>query len=128
LKILADTEVILWWLTDDPRLSLRARTLLRDTDVQVFWSMASALEVSILVSSGKMHIDGHLEPFFAMLLQEQNLTPLPITQIHCAQLARLPRTHLEPIDRLLVAQSMVEDIPLLTANTRLGVFDVELVW
>ena len=128
MKVLADTHAVLWWLADDPRLSDRARSTFRNGENVVYWSLASAFELAVKQSVGKLQLGRPLERLFAAVVQEQGFELLPVTHTHCTALAELPLHHRDPFDRMLVAQALIEGLPLLSSDSKLAAYDVELVW
>jgi PIN domain nuclease of toxin-antitoxin system len=129
VRVLVDTHVALWGLTDDPRLSERARAVLDGTiEADRFLSLASAHEIAVKVSIGKLALDRPLAALFAAFASDLRLTPLPVTHLHCSTLAALPLHHRDPFDRMLVAQAQVEQLDLLTADGQLAPYGVPIVW
>lgn len=128
MRFLVDTHAILWWLRDDPRLSRTARAIVGDGGNELLWSIASSWEIAVKVSTGKLGLDRPLHRLFADLVGEQGVVVLPIGHQHCARVAELPPHHRDPFDRMLVAQAQQERVPILTADPKLGAYDVETVW
>lgn len=128
MKALVDTHVMLWWLGADNRLSQRVSKLIADGDNELFWSIASSWEISVKLGLGKLEIDRPVHRLFADLLGEQGLVSLAVTHDHCARLATLPQHHRDPFDRMLVVQAQVEGIPVLTADPKFSLYDVEVLW
>jgi len=128
MRALIDTHVLLWWLLDDPRLSPRVHALMGDGGNQLLWSAASSWEIAIKVRIGKIRLPVAPRQYIPSKLREQNLISLPIEQSHALQVAELPLYHRDPFDRLLVAQCQVEGLPLLTSDSLLARYDVEVVW
>jgi len=113
LRLLLDTHVALWALTDDPRLSQRARALIADPENDVLVSAASVWEVAIkhALGRGDMPISGDqaLDWF-----RQAGYQLLPIAPEHAAAVEHLPDHHRDPFDRMLVAQATAEPLRLLT--------------
>lgn len=128
MKALLDTHVLLWWLRGDNRLSPRVRHLLTDGRNDLFWSAASSWELAIKVSLGRIRFPGPLHAYLPQTLREQRLTPLTIEHSHTFAVAELPMHHRDPFDRLLVAQAQIEGLPLITADSKLKAYAVELLW
>lgn len=128
MRLLADTHAMLWWMRDDPRLSRRARALLADGANEVLWSLASSWEIAVKTGTGKLRLDRPLHRLYADLVSEQGVVLLPIGHDHCARVADLPLHHRDPFDRMLVAQAQHERVPLLSADSKLKPYDVELLW
>jgi PIN domain nuclease of toxin-antitoxin system len=113
LRLLLDTHVALWALTDDPRLSQRARVLIEDPANDVFVSAASVWEIAIkhALGRGDMPISGDqaLDWF-----RQAGYQLLPIAPEHAAAVEQLPSHHRDPFDRLLVSQAITEPLRLMT--------------
>ena len=124
---LIDTHVALWALAGDPRLSPRARAILRG-EHPCHVSAASLQEIAVKLSIGKLSLDRPLDALYAALATDLLLTRLAIEPGHCVELAGLPLHHRDPFDRMLVAQSRVEGWPLITADRTLDAYDITTVW
>jgi PIN domain nuclease of toxin-antitoxin system len=128
-RALVDTHAFIWWLLDDDRLSSPARETLRTADAPML-SAGTLAEIAIKRSLGKLtfHRDwtdrGRHEGFEA----------LGVTWEHAAALERLPflnvagREHRDPFDRLLVAQSQVENLPIVTRDPAIAAYGVPVIW
>jgi len=116
LRYLLDTQVLLWALVDDPRLTTSARKLLAARDAEVCFSLGSIWEIAIKRSLGKLDFDPDLITHTA---EADGYAALPILREHLGVVANLPWHHRDPFDRLLVAQSLAEPMSLLTADAAL---------
>lgn len=115
MRVLLDTQVLLWAVLDSPRLGDRARQVISGAD-QVLVSAASVWEVAIKSSVGKLDLDPQQ---LLAAIAETGFTELPITAGHAARTATLPWHHRDPFDRLLVAQALTEPLHLMTADRQL---------
>jgi PIN domain nuclease of toxin-antitoxin system len=122
--VLLDSHVLLWWITDASVLTDQARALFADPDSELLWSAASTWELGIKAGLGKLRLPEPLDRFVTRQLREQHLIGLPIYHDHAARVAELPPIHRDPFDRMLVAQALVEGIPLLTRDTVLDRYGV----
>jgi PIN domain nuclease of toxin-antitoxin system len=125
---LLDTHAFLWWIGDDPRLSERAREVLSDGDNDLVFSAASGWEIAIKARLGRLHVPGDLNTYLFRQLTENYTSVLPVHLSHALRVHALPDHHRDPFDRLLVAQAIVEEIPLLSADPRIARYPVEIVW
>ena len=116
-RILLDTQILLWALAGDRRLPKEARKVIEASDV--FVSAASIWEVAIKVAIGKLKADAAA---VRDALEPSGFEELPVTGAHAAHVASLPFHHRDPFDRLLVAQSELEPMMLVTADAQLGVY------
>jgi PIN domain nuclease of toxin-antitoxin system len=115
MRILLDTHIYLWWLQDNPKLSVQARKIIINAD-EVYVSSASLWEASIKISLGKL--DANITDLEAQIIQS-GFIELPVSAKHVLQLALLPAVHRDPFDRILVAQAMHEPLRLLTSDAQL---------
>jgi PIN domain nuclease of toxin-antitoxin system len=111
VRLLLDTHILLWWLTDDPALPARADALITDPANEVFVSPMSLWEIAIKSRLGKITADVDEVRNAAL---ESGFDPLPFTLEHAAEVARLPNHHRDPFDRALVAQVRFEPLRLIT--------------
>jgi PIN domain nuclease of toxin-antitoxin system len=128
VKVLIDTHAFLWWDVDDGRLSERARSVLRDGANDVLISAASVWEVAIKAAKGRLDLPGDLHAYVADRLRRYRWTALAIDERHAVRAAGLPMIHADPFDRMLVAQSQVEGIPLVSSDPAITRYDVETIW
>ncbi len=121
---LADTQALLWWLSDDARLSARARELIAAGEVLVYFSAASVWEAEIKAASGKLAApDDLLEA-----LEEDDFVKLSITARHAREAARLPLLHRDPFDRMIAAQALVEELTVITSDTKIAEYGAPVLW
>lgn len=113
MRILVDTHVVLWYLEGDQGLSKTRRQAIVDARNDIFVSIASLWEISIKISIAKLKIS---RPVSDILLQfsGQGISVLPIMPGHVMQVATLPFHHRDPFDRMLIAQSQVEFLSIMT--------------
>ena len=126
-----DTHAFLWWGEDDPRLSDLAREVFSDAGNLVFFSVASAWEIAIKASIGKMNnVPVDLERFLLDELRKSGFELLPIGVAHVAAVRNLPfrPDHNDPFDRLLIAQAMAEGLPILSTDGRFAEYPVTVLW
>jgi PIN domain nuclease of toxin-antitoxin system len=123
-RLLVDTHALLWWLTDDPRLSEKAREALADPANDVLVSTASVWEIAIKRALGKLSAPDDLPDHIVA----QGLSWLPVGAEHAWHVRDLPPHHRDPFDRLLVAQALSERLPIVSADARFGAYGVETRW
>jgi PIN domain nuclease of toxin-antitoxin system len=128
MRALLDTHTFLWWITDDPRLSQRAREIISRGENKLFFSAASAWEMAIKAALGKLTFPGNLKSFVIEQLAVNGIDPLPVELAHALHASTLPALHRDPFDRLLIAQAQLENLPILTADPQIGRYDVEVIW
>ena len=119
MRLLLDTHLLLWAAGASPRLSLEAREPIDDPDNELTFSVASIWEVAIKFSLRRDVFDADPRLLRRSLL-DNSYRELPITGEHALAAANLPPLHRDPFDRMLVAQSIVEGITLLTSDPRVA--------
>lgn len=118
MRILIDTNLLLWWLADDPSLTGEARRLISDPENTVFVSAVSLWEIWLKESLGKLRLPADFEE----RLTKESFESLPLTATQTRHVARLAWHHRDPFDRMLLAQSFVEKLTLLTAEAGLAAY------
>jgi PIN domain nuclease of toxin-antitoxin system len=119
VKLLLDTQLLLWAASQPERLSTRAKRQLNDPENELLFSAASLWEITIKASLGRE--DFRVEPrVLRRALLDNGYVELPITSEHAVSVDTLPPLHKDPFDRLLLSQAMVEGITLLTADAQLA--------
>jgi PIN domain nuclease of toxin-antitoxin system len=122
MRILADTNVLLWWLAADARLR-PYETALRDPHNEVYFSSISVAEISIKSTLGKLTVPTN----YVEQLQKDQFDELSFTATHAAALADLPWHHRDPFDRMLLAQALVENLTIATADRGFTPYGVHLI-
>lgn len=128
MKVILDTHVFLWWIVDDPRLSPRARQVLSQPKNELLLSAASGWEMAIKVGLGKLKIPAPIDRFIIDQLNINGISVLPIDLRHALHVAALPKLHRDPFDRLLIAQAQLERIPIVSGDSQIRQYDVEVIW
>ena len=128
MKVLLDTQTFLWWIASDSQLSERARTVIEDADHQLFLSAASGWEIAIKTRIGKLRLADDLHGFVSEQLRINAIQVLPIQMAHALHMATLPDHHRDPFDRMLVAQSQLEQLPILTIDPQIARYSVTVIW
>jgi PIN domain nuclease of toxin-antitoxin system len=119
VKLLLDTQLLLWAAGQPERLSARAKRLLNDPENEPLFSAVSLWEIAI--KSGLGREDFRVVPrVLRRALLDNGYVELPITSEHAVTIDALPALHKDPFDRLLLAQALVEGITLLTADAQLA--------
>jgi PIN domain nuclease of toxin-antitoxin system len=128
MRILIDTHCWLWSLTAPERLSARAREIFADPENTIYLSAASSWEMAIKYQLGKLPLPEAPETYVPSRMLAQGIEALPIEHAHTLRVAQLPAHHHDPFDRLLIAQSQIESLSLLTADPMFRKYKVDLVW
>ncbi len=128
MKVLLDTHAFLWLITGDDRLSENARQIFLNNKNRLFFSAASLWEICIKKSLGKISLK---KGWFRAIQEEMEINTvqwLPIEMAHCIEVAELPFHHRDPFDRMLIAQTIVEDLQLLSRDRRFSDYAIERIW
>jgi len=128
MRLLLDTHAFLWFIVADSSLSSRAKALIEDPNNDILLSVGSLWEMAIKVSLGKLTIS---QPFNTFMTQQLSLNAISLLNIsvdHTAAVATLPFHHRDPFDRLLAAQAMVEQLPLVSVDTVFDAYGVNRMW
>lgn len=125
--ILLDSHTFYWWVTDDMHLSRRAHAAINDS-VDVHISAVVAWEIANKVRTGKWPEAKLLVNRFFEILEHYKFGQLPVTLEHAHLAGTLPGTHRDPFDRMLAAQSQIEDMPLVTADPVFKTFGTRVLW
>ena len=128
MKLLLDTHAFLWWITDDPQLSTKARELISGSHNTMYWSAANSWEVSIKYALGRLPLPETPEEFLPVELVKNRIESLSVIDTHAFQAGRLPRHHADPFDRMLVAQAQIESLGILSNDRKLTHYDVDILW
>jgi PIN domain nuclease of toxin-antitoxin system len=127
VKILLDTHVVIWWLQDSERLSRRAFAILANLDNDILISAAVGWELAIKVSTGKMKPRSILDGLYRML-ERESFSELPITLELGVRAGLLPLHHRDPFDRMLIAQALTENIPIVSNDRAFDGYGVNRLW
>ena len=125
---LLDTHTFLWLVTGDKQLSTFARQCFLDINNQFYLSAVTGFEIAVKYSLGKLQLTEPPKKFITHHVQANGLIPLPVTIEHTLYLEDLPFHHRDPFDRLLVAQALAENIPILSADKILSEYPIQRVW
>ncbi len=128
MKVLLDTHAFLWWITDDPKLSLKANEVIREGNNELYLSAASGWEIAIKAQLKRIHLPDRPETFISEQMRINGIQNLPIQMSHALHVYNLPDFHRDPFDRLLVAQSQLEGLPILTADPSFSLYEIEVIW
>lgn len=128
MKVLLDTHAFLWWNLDAPELSATARETIANPDNEIFLSAASVWEIAIKYGKNRLELPQTPERYVAERVALHRFTPLAITLQHAAAVHALPAHHQDPFDRLLIAQSQLEKLTLLSADRQVQLYAVDTLW
>ena len=128
MKYLLDTGVWLWSVGDPARMPPATREVLADRSQEIFLSAVTSWEVAIKAATGKLELPEPPTTYVPSRMVMQGLRPLPVSHQHALAVFRIPHHHRDPFDRLLMAQALVEDLTILTADREFKKYDVPILW
>ena len=128
MRLLLDTHAFLWWLDGDRRLSVKARRAIANDSNAILVSAVSAWEITTKARLGKLPGAADVAADVAACVAGQGFLSLDITLLHAQRAGRLPGTHRDPFDRMLIAQSQIEDVLLVSDDEVFDPFDVRRFW
>jgi PIN domain nuclease of toxin-antitoxin system len=122
VKLLLDNHAFLWWLAEDPKLSVEAKKAVADPSSIV--SAATVWELSIKATLGRLDLDG---ADLVKEIEENDFVELPMTARHTLAAATLPRHHEDPFDRMLIAQAQIEGLTVVTRDPAFRAYGVTIL-
>lgn len=128
MRLLLDTHTFIWFVIDSPRLSVMVRRLIENENNEKLLSTASVWEMAIKQSTGKLNFG---KPFREFIEEQTNMNSIDLLNINLDYIdviAKLPLHHRDPFDRLLIAQAMVEEIPILSADSAFDAYAIQRLW
>jgi PIN domain nuclease of toxin-antitoxin system len=128
MKLLLDTHTFLWFVEGSPNLSDKAREAIENGENQRLLSIASLWEMSIKVSIGKLELGMTFTELINREVYGNAIELLDLQSKHLDMLARLPFYHKDPFDRLIISQSLVENVPIVTRDSAFGNYPVRILW
>lgn len=128
MRILLDTHAFIWWLENDPQLTIAAQMAIRDSLNEIFVSAASAWEITTKHRGGKAPGLTAIAGNVAREISSEGFTELPITVAHGQMGGSMAGSHKDPFDRMLIAQAMLENMTLISNETAFDTFGVTRLW
>ena len=126
-NLLLDTHVLIWWLEKSPRLGSQTQKILLNPATRPLVSAASLWEIAIKAGSNRLEAADRLDEWVPRLEKDWGARPLAITFDHAVAVARLPRHHRDPFDRILVAQAQCEGLTIVTVDPAITAYDVRTI-
>jgi PIN domain nuclease of toxin-antitoxin system len=128
VNYLLDTMIWLWSVDSVEKLNQECRDILENGREEIYFSAATAWEISIKARLGKLHLPGPPAQVIPAFMAKQGLRPLPVTHLHAVKVCDLPLHHIDPFDRLIIAQAISEEMAVLTANSDFRKYPVKVLW
>ena len=128
MRLLLDSHTFLWFVLKDSQLSRAADALITDAANDILVSPATYWEIAIKVGKKKLDLLASYDDFMKRGIGGNNFEILPIETRHTSLLTNMPFHHKDPFDRLLVAQAMVEAVPIISNDTALDAYGITRLW
>jgi len=128
MKYLLDTLTFLWWCMSPEQLSPGAYEVIADGRNEIYFSAASTWEIVIKTGKGRLILPEEPGRYVVSRMSQHRFLALPIQIAHTLHISALPPQHADPFDRLLIAQSQLEALPLITKDEEIRLYEVETIW
>lgn len=126
MRTIIDTHILIWFLEGNPTLSKSRRQLIAAAQNEIFVSIASLWEIAIKISIGKLAMAKPISDVIKQITT-QNIEILPISTDHILKVSSLPFHHRDPFDRIIIAQSQVENLPIITDDADFANYNVKIL-
>lgn len=123
MSYLIDTHIFIWLMENNKKVSGQIKALLQSPTVDVFISIASVWEMVIKQTKGKLKIPEDIKGG----IRSSGLTILPIEISHALQTGKLPNYHHDPFDRMLISQTKIENLTLITADPKIWKYKIPII-
>jgi len=127
VDIILDTQIILWAINGDKRLTKKYIAIFLDPENTLYFSIAGYWEIAIKVSIGKLQLSDQWPRIIQREMQQNFIKLLPITMQHCDCLAKLPFHHRDPFDRIIIAQAQIEEMILLSSDNQFKKYSIKVL-
>lgn len=127
MRLLLDTNALLWWFENSSRLRSEPRAAIEDPANHVFVSAASAWEIAVKVSIRKLPAPPNVAAWLPGQLESNGFVSLSVTLAHAVAVEMLPYHHRDPFDRLLIAQALAEQFTIVTGDAAFARYNVPLI-
>jgi PIN domain nuclease of toxin-antitoxin system len=128
VRVLIDTHIFIWYVQSSDRLPSSVIAMINDGRNDILFSIASVWEMAIKQSSGKLNLGNPYSSFIAEQMRLNSMELLPVRLEHLDLITTLPLHHRDPFDRLLIAQAIVEDIVIISADSAFSLYPVQRMW
>lgn len=127
MRYLLDTQILLWVFGESDKLTTAATKIIKDQKNNLYVSKASFWEVAIKINIGKLTLPFELD----VLVQETISNDIEILEIemsHILKVVNLPLHHRDPFDRLIISQTIAEDIPVISSDNKFSLYGIKRIW
>ncbi len=126
MDVLLDTHILIWFINGDDSLSEKSKMIISNIDNKCHISIASIWEIAIKLSLGKLILKGGL-PKVSKILKKYEIEIFPIEFSHIEKLLKLEFYHKDPFDRIIISQSIVEKMPIITIDEKFKLYNVDII-
>lgn len=127
MDYLIDSQILVWLATDTSRFTPNQASILSQKHHRLFMSIATPYELYIKEALGKLRLKNSIEHYIREYILLDSVVLLPITMDHLSAFKTLPFHHKDPFDRLIIAQAIVEKLPIITSDTMFDRYDIETI-
>ena len=128
MRVLIDSHALIWYVDQDTLLSLASHAAISDPTNDLLLSAGSIWEIGIKVGLGKLVLTQPFKPWMNQAISDLDVTVLPLSVEYVDVQSNLPRHHGDPFDRLIVAQAIVEQVSIISADANLDAYDITRIW
>ena len=128
MQALLDTNAFLWWVTNDQKISSTASTIIENSKNDIFFSVVSGWEITIKAQIGKLPLPESPEIYIPSRVNHYDFKVISVNLKDVLQTWKLEMHHKDPFDRLLIAQSQTNNLPIITADTKFALYDTNVIW
>ena len=128
MRVLIDSHVLIWYVDQDNLLSPASHAAISDPTNDLLLSAGSIWEIGIKVGLGKLVLTQPFKPWMNQAISDLDVTVLPLSVEYVDVQSNLPRHHGDPFDRLIVAQAIIEQVPIISADANLDAYGITRVW
>lgn len=127
-RYLLDTQIVMWLANEPEKVSVSGCDVILNKDNELYFCYASVWELSIKESIGKLKLNIPLQDFISEEIEKHSLILLPVSLTSIYHNQHLPLIHKDPFDRILAAQSIIEKLPLISADRIFDDYDIKRIW
>lgn len=127
MNLLIDTHALIWFITDNEKLPLKTKQIIENRENNCYVSIATYWEIGIKKSIGRLDLHSDLETIF-QIINETGFETLPITTNQILKNANLEFHHQDPFDRIIIAQSLIENMTIITKDSQFENYNVPIIW
>lgn len=128
MRVLLDSHAVIWWVDQDSLLSMASHAAIADPANELLVSAATVWEIAIKLGMAKLSLSMPYRQWMNQALTGLQASLLPVTVEYAERQAELPSHHRDPFDRLLIAQALVEEVPVVSADATFEQYGVTRIW